>query len=333
MSGPGAVPIFFLSKISFWCFQKNQRNGVGFTLGATGRDALGPCRSNVSQISGDFLGSGKKELKHDEICCFAYLLDIFEIDIWWYMMILIVSRNSDTKHQLTSWLVQCYFAAKWGSACACGNAYQRMYCAQGNRTVHAMESHKWLLFWCSTVLLFQFPFDRLLLWMLLFWACWTLISSLWMSNNLSDLSQVQAGKPFLVSVGCRTLFQTSAFWNNEGHVGSVYRQELSRIMKKDWTDIRRHIADFRCKLGPQFAFSSMSWETLYKHANWAPRETGLFFQEWIWPLEARWLSLRWNGATGCGVIESPWWPCGPINLSFRRWSAVLQCIVLQGRHR
>lgn len=61
------------------------------------------------------------------------------------------------------------------------------------------------------------------------------------------------------------------------------------------------------------------------------RENGLFFQEWIWPLEARWLSLRWNGATGCGVIESPWWPCGPINLSFRRWSAVMQCIVLQGR--
>lgn len=105
-------------------------------------------------------------------------------------------------------------------------------------------------------------------------------------------------------------------------------------MKKDWADIRiirRYVADFRCKLGPQFVFTSMSWETIYKIANRAPRNNVLFFQEWIWPLEARWLSLRWNGATGCGVIESPWWPCGPINLSFRRWSAVMQCIVLQGR--
>lgn len=71
----------------------------------------------------------------------------------------------------------------------------------------------------------------------------------------------------------------------------------------------------------------MSWEKNCKHANWAPRDNGLFFQEWIWPLEARWLSLRWNGATGCGVIDSPWWPRGPINLSFRRWSAVMKCIV------
>lgn len=138
MSGPGANTEF--------CSPKKNRFNVPKRISAMasaspwvppGEMPLVHAGQTFLRFLGIFSGRKKRTgLKHDEICCSAYLLDIFEIDIWWYMMIYddidCVPKQSCCYQTLTSWLVQCYFAAKWGSACACGNAYQRMYCAQLN---------------------------------------------------------------------------------------------------------------------------------------------------------------------------------------------------------
>lgn len=192
------------------------------------------------------------------------------------MIIDCVPKQSCCYQTSASWLVQCYFAAKWGSACACGNAYQRMYCAQLNCSSDGISQVTVVLFHSSAVLSLwsAFAVDVVVLNML------NAQQSLDVQQSFRSVPAGASRKALLGFSWMPDPFSNKrAFWNNEGHGGSVYRKKLLRIMKKDWTDIRiirRYIADFRCKLGPQFVFNSMSWEIIYNHANRAPRERLVF---------------------------------------------------------